>query len=328
MCPFHPDLIPEWKPAGLSRARGPVELRWGEVSAPYLIGGIHIVESMSGPQQVNNKPTPRRSPNPAHAFGWVPDLPDQRDRKYARRNVAVTLTGTPTPLPSSVDLRPECPPIVNQGQLGSCTANALAGALGFLEVKDGLAVQPFSRLYIYYNERVIEGTVSSDSGAQIRDGMKTLSQGDQGACYETTWPYDITQFAVEPPAAAYTQGEAHEITVYESLQSVDDMRDCLASGYPFVFGFTVYQSFESPQVASTGVVPMPAPNEQTLGGHAVVAVGYDDASQRFIVRNSWGAAWGMQGYFTMPYAYLNNPNLAANFWTISRGQDMVPNPSS
>jgi C1A family cysteine protease len=279
---------------------------------------------MSGPPKVT-KPTPRKSPNPDHHFGWVRDLPDQRDRKYARRVVGVARAGAPTQLPPSVDLRPQCPPIVNQGQLGSCTANALAGALGFLEIKDGLAPQPFSRLYIYYNERVIEGTVSSDSGAQLRDGIKTLSQGDQGACYETTWPYNISQFAVEPPPAAYTQGEAHEITVYEALQSLDDMKDCLASGYPFVFGFTVYQSFETPQVASTGVVPMPTPKEQTIGGHAVVAVGYDDASSRFICRNSWGLGWGINGtgYFYMPYAYLSNPNLASDFWTISKGTEML-----
>lgn len=220
---------------------------------------------MSGSAPANNKPAPRR-PSSAHAYGWVPDIPDQRDIKYARRNVTLALTRTPTAIPPSVDLRPKCPPVVDQGQLSSCTANALAGALGFIEIKHGMAAQSFSRLYIYYNERVIEGTASSDSGAQIRDGIKTLSQGDQGACYETTWPYNTSQFAVEPPAAAYTQGEAREITVYESLQSLGDMKDCLASGYPFVFGFTVYESFEGPQVAKTGVVPMPTPKEKSLGG--------------------------------------------------------------
>jgi len=210
--------------------------------------------------------------------------------------------------------------------LGSCTANALAGALGFLEMKDGLPGLAFSRLYIYYNERVINGTVNSDSGAPIRDGIKTLAQGDQGACYESTWPYIISQFTVEPPAVAYNEGEAHEIVTYESLQSIDDMKDCLASGYPFVFGFTAYQSFESAQVAANGVMPMPSPDEAVVGGHAVLAVGYDDASGRFIVRNSWGANWGQQGYFTMPYAYLTNANLSQSFWTISRGEDMAPEP--
>jgi C1A family cysteine protease len=94
------------------------------------------------------------------------------------------------------------------------------------------------------------------------------------------------------------------------------MKGCLASGYPFVFGFSVYTEFESDTVATTGVLNMPSPKEKLLGGHAVIAVGYDDKTQRFIVRNSWGAKWGIKGYFTIPYAYLTDPNLAADFWTI------------
>ena len=94
------------------------------------------------------------------------------------------------------------------------------------------------------------------------------------------------------------------------------MKGCLASGYPFVLGFTVYQSFESDTVAQTGHAPMPGPNEQTIGGHAVLAVGYDDSQNWFIIRNSWGTGWGMQGYFTLPYDYLTNDNLADDFWTI------------
>ena len=92
----------------------------------------------------------------------------------------------------------------------------------------------------------------------------------------------------------------------------------MAGGYPFEFGFTVYESFESQEVAQTGVVPMPQQTEKVLGGHAVMAVGYDDAQQRIIVRNSWGTSWGQQGYFTMPYAYLTNHQLSSDFWTIQR----------
>jgi len=99
-------------------------------------------------------------------------------------------------------------------------------------------------------------------------------------------------------------------------QTPSQMKGCLASGFPFVFGFTVYDSFESQDVAKTGVVPMPASGESVLGGHAVLAVGYDDGQQRFIVRNSWGTGWGMHGYFTMPYAYLTDRGLASDFWTI------------
>jgi len=94
------------------------------------------------------------------------------------------------------------------------------------------------------------------------------------------------------------------------------MRGCLAAGYPFVFGFTVYESFETQDMAHSGVLQMPQPDEQVLGGHAGLAVGYDDASQRFIVRNSWGTDWGQAGYFTMPYAYLTTRGLASDFWTM------------
>ena len=99
-------------------------------------------------------------------------------------------------------------------------------------------------------------------------------------------------------------------------QNVNQMKGCLASGYPFVYGFTVYESFESKNVAKTGVVPMPASGEKILGGHCVLAVGYDDSQQRFLARNSWGTDWGLQGYFTVPYAYLTDPNLSSDFWTI------------
>ena len=97
---------------------------------------------------------------------------------------------------------------------------------------------------------------------------------------------------------------------------LNQIKGCLAHGYPFVFGFPVYESFESQEVAKTGVVPMPGSSEQMLGGHAVLAVGYDDATQRFLVRNSWGDGWGMGGYFTMPYAYLMDRGLSSDFWAI------------
>ena len=243
-------------------------------------------------------------------YGWVPDLPDQRDFLYAApvENMAA--------LPSSVDLRPECPKTVyDQGQLGSCTANAIAGALEFDRIKQGLPDFIPSRLFIYYNERVMEGTVGTDSGAQIRDGIKSV--GSIGAPPETDWPYDITEFAAKPSVKAYKDAPLDKAVQYQRVaQVLAQMKGCLASGYPFVYGFTVYASFESTQVAQTGIVPMPAAGEKVLGGHAVVAVGYDDNSQRFIVRNSWGPTWGMAGYFTVPYAYLTDANLSDDFWTI------------
>jgi len=256
---------------------------------------------------------PKKSkPRRIKKYGWIPDLPDHRDKLYG------ALLRAPQTLPKSVDLRAGCSSVENQGQLGSCTANALAGALEFLERKDGAAFEDLSRLFIYYNERAIEGTVSQDSGAMIRDGIKSLAS--LGVCSEVEWPYNISRFAVKPSPACYKDAASHLITAYARLQTLDEMRTCLASGFPFVFGFTVYESFESPAVARTGIVPMPKPGESTLGGHAVVGVGYDDAAQRFLCRNSWGAAWGLQGYFWIPYAYLSDRNLSDDFWTIRQAE--------
>lgn len=243
-------------------------------------------------------------------YGWVPDFPDARDHLYAAPMVTLKK------LPDVVDLRSKCPAPYNQDQLGSCTGNAIAGAVQFgrRKQKQKPDFVP-SRLFIYYNERVIEGSVNTDSGAQIRDGIKSVV--NQGACSETTWPYQITKFTVKPPAAAYQEGLKYQVTSYSRLtQVLNQLKGCLASGFPFVFGFTVYDSFESQDVANTGVMPMPTSSEKVLGGHAVLAVGYDEPTQRFIIRNSWGTGWGQKGYFTMPYAYITQSNYCDDFWTI------------
>jgi len=243
-------------------------------------------------------------------YGWIPDLPDQRDYQYAAPVAAIG------PLPTNIDLTPECPPVYDQGQLGSCTANAIAGAIQFEQMKQNLA-QIFtpSRLFIYYNERTMEGTVNSDSGAQIRDGMKSI--GSLGDCPEDMWPYIIANFAEKASDTCYQTALLHKAILYQRVvRDLIQMKGCLASGYPFVFGFTVYESFESQQVAQSGHAPMPQHGEKVLGGHAVMAVGYDDANQWFIVRNSWGTSWGMQGYFTLPYTYFTSRNLSSDFWTL------------
>ncbi|MFI5283009.1 MAG: C1 family peptidase [Candidatus Dormibacterales bacterium] len=242
-------------------------------------------------------------------YGWIPDQPDQRDHLYAVPSQFLAA------LPATADLRSKCPPVYDQGALGSCTANAIGAAIEFERMKQKLNAFIPSRLFIYYNERVIEGTVRSDSGAQIRDGIKSVAS--QGACPEPEWPYDITKFTSRPPARAYKDATLDRAVSYQSIvQDLNQMKGCLASGYPFVFGFTVYQSFESAAVAKTGHAVMPKWGERPVGGHAVMAVGYSDASQWFLVRNSWGAGWGMKGYFTLPYAYLIQPGLASDFWTI------------
>jgi C1A family cysteine protease len=130
-------------------------------------------------------------PRKIKGYGWIPDLPDHRDHLYAAPPPRLTA------LPPSTDLRPQCPPVYDQGQLGSCTANAIAGAIEFDQMKQGQTPFVPSRLFIYYNERDIEGTVGSDSGAQIRDGIKSVAQ--QGVCPEPEWPYDITKFTEKPP---------------------------------------------------------------------------------------------------------------------------------
>ncbi len=108
----------------------------------------------------------------------------------------------------------------------------------------------------------------------------------------------------------------HVVSYQRVTRSLPQLKGCLAEGFPFVFGFTVYESFESDEVRAGGVVPMPSSGEQVLGGHAVLAVGYDDGTQRFLVRNSWGTEWGQHGHFTMPYAYLTERNLSSDFWTL------------
>ena len=243
-------------------------------------------------------------------YGWLPDLPDHRDQLYG---APVELAGA---LPSAVDLRPQCPAVYDQGQLGSCTANAIAGAIQFDRMKQRLTptFTP-SRLFIYYNERVIEHSVDSDSGAQIRDGIKSVAQ--RGDCPETEWPYDIARFKTKPPKACYADALKYRVVRYQRVtQTLSQLKGCLASGYPFVFGFTVYESFEGAQVARTGHASLPKPGDAVIGGHAVASVGYDDAKQWFIVRNSWGTGWGMKGYFTLPYAYVTDAGLAGDFWTV------------
>jgi C1A family cysteine protease len=241
-------------------------------------------------------------------FGWKPQRPDIRDLCFS------PLHKVANSLPPRVDLRSLCPPVVDQGQLGSCTANAIAAAHEFAQMKQGEKAFAPSRLFIYYNERSMEGTVSVDSGAAIRDGFRSIAK--MGVCRETCWPYLIAKFARKPKKACFLSAARHKAVQYLAVTPVlDRLKGCIADGFPFVFGFTVYESFESDAVARSGMVPMPAKSEQVLGGHAVVCVGYDDRTQLFTVRNSWGTGWADGGYCYMPYPYLTDPQLASDFWT-------------
>lgn len=243
-------------------------------------------------------------------YGWKPKLPTIQYPLYSAR---VELGA----LPPHFDLRPECPPIYDQGQLGSCTGNGWAAAAEFLLMKQGLPVFTPSRLFIYYNERVADNDVPTDAGAAISDGAHAVST--KGCADEALWPYDIAKFADAPPPEVVADGARHLVLqVQQVSQNLASMKEVVASGLPIVIGFVVYPSFESQAVATSGVVPMPGHHEKPIGGHCVVVVGYDDAQKRFIMRNSWGTGWGLNGYFTMPYAYLTNPRLSSDFWMASK----------
>jgi len=243
-------------------------------------------------------------------YGWRPDVPDHRDFTY-------TIKRRLKALPPTADLRKKCPPVYDQGDLGSCTANAIGASYEFDLLRQGVEDFTPSRLGLYYDERVKEGTVQSDSGAQIRTGIKVVVA--QGVYPETLWPYKIDKFKTKPPANCYTEAKKHQALVYERVpRTIEGICGVLAEGLPFVFGFSVYSAFEGETVARTGVLYLPKKNESFLGGHAVMAVGYSMKTKRVIVRNSWGPSWGKNGHFTMPIDYLLNPNLADDFWVIRR----------
>eukprot|EP00405_Crypthecodinium_cohnii_P018037 CAMPEP_0206450730 /NCGR_PEP_ID=MMETSP0324_2-20121206/18902_1 /ASSEMBLY_ACC=CAM_ASM_000836 /TAXON_ID=2866 /ORGANISM="Crypthecodinium cohnii, Strain Seligo" /LENGTH=289 /DNA_ID=CAMNT_0053920441 /DNA_START=128 /DNA_END=995 /DNA_ORIENTATION=- len=262
-----------------------------------------------------NTSNPQSTLTTGRKLGWLKDPADPRDKvlKFAAAQYSAT--------PSSVDLRSqENLEIYDQGSLGSCTAQAIGAAFHFCKVKVNQASFRPSRLFIYYNERVDMGTVNQDSGAYIRTGVKLCNK--QGVCPESMWPHDTSKWAAAPPAACYTEAMDHQTIEYASVnQTLQDLKVALASGFPVVFGFVVYSSFMTQAVANTGKVPMPTPWDSNNGGHAVMAVGYDDAQKVFIVRNSWGSSWGDKGYFYMPYNYLTSASLAQDFWVIRSVED-------
>ena len=250
---------------------------------------------------------------PTRKYGWKRDHHDHRDRMWMVGSFAAKT------LPPIVDLRKKCPPVYNQGDIGSCTANAIAGAYQYDEINGHTKVDfTPSRLFIYWNERDMEGTVDTDSGAAIRDGIKSINV--TGVCSEALWPYGPGKFTAKPTAQCYAQAKGQKALAYARLDNtnLNQLKMSLAAGLPFVCGIQVYASFESDQVAKSGMVPMPASGEQLLGGHAIMCVGYDDAKKCFIMRNSWGPGWGLAGYFYIPYAYLTSTSLASDFWVVKK----------
>ncbi len=241
-------------------------------------------------------------------YDWRRQLPDFRDRTA---NLPV-VQGVP---PAS-DLRSGFGPVYDQGDIGSCTANALCGLIGFVERKFPLAagyVDP-SRMYQYWQERVIDGDPQQDAGSSLRTACRAAAQG---YCPEALWPYRGDLLFQSPSSRAVGAAGSHRVTAYLRIpQTIEALTASLHVGNPVAFGFSVFSEFESPQVAASGIVPMPQASEQMIGGHAVVLCGYDGKS--FIVRNSWGSAWGRDGYFLMPAEYVLNPGLASDFWTVTK----------
>lgn len=261
-------------------------------------------------------------------LNWKPDRPDFRDYQYESHPEMKLLSET---IPQEVDLRPQQSPVVNQYAIGSCTGNAIAGHEEFLQLMElkqnihgpetfGAKFEPVSRLFIYANERIMEGTpLYQDSGAAIRDGIMSLRS--YGICRESVWAYNEHNAFIKPSDSCYAEAINHKsyygYRINNYTQGALQMKQCLAHGYPFVFGISVYSSFVTRQVAKTGMVPMPSIHESILGGHALLCVGYSDANQWFIVKNSWGN-WGDKGYCYIPYSYLANANLCSDIWTMRR----------
>jgi C1A family cysteine protease len=249
------------------------------------------------------------SPN-TYAFGYKRDKVDERDLFHKKYNQTED---------KLIDLRNQSPPIYDQGHLGSCTANAVAFAYHFDEIKqkEKKSFMP-SRLFIYYNERNMEGNVGTDSGAEIRDGIKTINR--RGVCKETTWPYDIKKFKVEPPPYAYEEALEHHSVLYKRVQQdINQIKGILKSGLPIVFGFLVNESFM--RIGGDGM--MPEPEGKIVGGHAVAIVGYDDTKKLIIVRNSWGEEWGDHGYFYAPYSFILNTDICSDLWTVETVYDKI-----
>jgi len=243
-------------------------------------------------------------------YGWKRDKSTENDVYH---NFSISESHSTVKV---IDLRNKCPPIYDQGKLGSCTANAIAAAYAFdmLKQNEENIFEP-SRLFIYYNERKANNTIDDDSGASIKDSVMEIAK--VGVCPESMWEYDITKFKMQPTDECYTCAQNHVCISYKRVnQTLEQLKQCLIEGFPFVFGIDVYESFESDEVKTTGVVPMPGKGEKLLGGHALALIGFIDEKQCFIFRNSWGEGFGEKGYGYIPYEYVLDKNLAADFWTV------------
>lgn len=251
-------------------------------------------------------------------YGFKKSVPDVNDRKYSEHKKF----SIGAPLPTSFDLRSNMPPVYDQGDLGSCTANATCAAVEYDMKVQNEVVALLSRLFLYFVERKIDGDISQDGGSTLRTAITAVNQ--YGICNDNLWTYDPSKFALEPPVSAYNEAKLHKgVKSFSLAQNLYELQHCLAVFQrPFVFGFQVYQAFESQEVADNGIMPMPHPRESNLGGHAVCAVKYEPGY--FIIRNSWGENWGLPGgglnagHFKMPEAFILNPEYCSDFWCVQQ----------
>jgi C1A family cysteine protease len=247
-----------------------------------------------------------------HFYGYKRGLPDHRDHKFA-------FSGSPSSLPAEFSLAQFDSIVFDQGQLGSCTANAISGALKTWMVKNNYK-WPYvpSRLAIYYAERALEGTIDQDAGAIIRDGFKVIN--DQGVGPEDensnwNWPYDISKFTEAPSANYVADTKLHKCLTYASVnQDKQSIQGALFAGFPLVIGIAVFESIESAECAKTGIIPMPGMFDSPIGGHALRVSSYDE--NYVSGPNSWGKSWGDEGYFHLPWGYVLNPDLCSDRWKV------------
>lgn len=306
---------------------------------------------------------------PVALRGWTQQTVDSRDADFAFRAQA----GFGAAVPERHDNLAICSPIEDQGNLGSCTAQAIVGLVEANENRrrssnqptpasiaanspptvtvsnvtqepggklsfsvtvtpsapasaQSLPTDPFvhgSRLFQYYCTRSLMNTINADSGASIRTSIKAAATF--GFADETIWPYNISAFRSRPPELVWDNASQRKITSYHAIADGDlfSMKAALSQGYLVAFGFLAYPEILSAAVSQSGMLPMPRPLSRTIGGHAVCLVGYDDTMVMaggsrggFLVRNSWGTNWGLDGYFWMPYEYVRNPKLSMDFWVV------------
>lgn len=241
-------------------------------------------------------------------LGWKRGLPEKHAFQYFPKRGFLAI-------PPLVNLEPQCPSIYDQEVLGSCVTNAGGALAQFLMKKLGRKDFIPSRLAMYYWCRLSDRTVNHDSGTSLTTGMKVMAR--YGCPRESTWKYDVKKFRLAPGPNTTKEGRNHRLKPGLAVkQDLTVMKSVLAEGFPFIFGFSVYKSFsEGNWDKTTGMMPLPKSGEELYGGHAVMAVGYDDVKNAFKIRNSWGSNWGQKGHFWMPYSYITDRDYADDFWT-------------